>query len=661
MRHTKIRIYKGTAAACVAAVALSAAAVPNAVAQEAPPPPPAVEAPQNPAPPAPAPGAVPPPPALAALPPAPTPEQIHTSILQIIDLSRTAIAVTAEGLRIAFEALNAAEQAVVAADNNYLIAESEHGADSPEAVAAGAQKDLTESKVETAGLKGDQEAASVATPESAERREAASVAPALKDAPKTDAAEKSSKDDAPAPTTDMGKAIQDVRDKQEAYTTAAQAERDLLKRTDANPATVQELRDAAEKTRIAEEELTASINELEKVAGKDEKAPAPAGAEKSAAPKADTAKSDTKADTIPVKDSTDKNSGSSTSTSKAATTTTTEAADKEDTAGKADGAEVTDPAPEVGEEPAAPSAEPSASDTEATAGIFDAPKTSGADGAMAPQTDTPPAPDNNPADAPKEDTPPEPPKEDAPKEDKAPAGSEEEAEKFNKILGGPDGLYAKEATTTARANAAAAAMDQYANIGPRGDVKDFAPFWEFLAKDADAAKVVGDAIGTPLGDSARQSHSGPSKGEGGGGSNILTTPATKGCVKKEPGNVNNVGYGNYHCKKIFLDGPDAVKARVNEWAALKSKPNNDPKKKEFLEKYVTEKTQNVTGKSEDSRRIAILDEMVAMHAMVGKTAGEKDKAVKARSEVTGKLDAAGLRPIPNAAGKGEDKVVEPKK
>ena len=642
MRHTKIRIYKGTAAACVAAVALSAAAVPNAVAQEAPPPPPAVEAPQNPAPPAPAPGAAPPPPALAALPPAPTPEQIHTSILQIIDLSRTAIAVTAEGLRIAFEALNAAEQAVVAADNNYLIAESEHGADSPEAVAAGAQKDLTESKVETAGLKGDQEAASVATPESAERREAASVAPALKDAPKTDAAEKSSKDDAPAPTTDMGKAIQDVRDKQEAYTTAAQAERDLLKRTDANPATVQELRDAAEKTRIAEEELTASINELEKVAGMDEKAPAPAGGEKSAAPKADTAKSDTKADTVPVKDSTSKSSGSSTSTSKAA--------DKEDTAGKADGAEVTDPAPEVGEEPAAPAAEPDTEDTEDTevaAGIFDAPKTSGADGAMAPQTDTPPAPDNNPADA--------------PKEDKAPAGSEEEAEKFNKILGGPDGLYAKEATATARANAAAAAMDQYANIGPRGDVKDFAPFWEFLAKDADAAKVVGDAIGTPLGDSAHQSHSGPSKGEGGGGSKILTTPATKGCVKKEPGNVNDVGYGNYHCKKIFLDGPDAVKARVNEWAALKSKPNNDPKKKEFLEKYVTEKTQNVTGKSEDSRRIAILDEMVAMHAMVGKTAGEKDKAVKARSEVTGKLDAAGLRPIPNAAGKGEDKVVEPKK
>ena len=642
MRHTKIRIYKGTAAACVAAVALSAAAVPNAVAQEAPPPPPAAEAPQSPAPPAPAPGAAPPPPALAALPPAPTPEQIHTSILQIIDLSRTAIAVTAEGLRIAFEALNAAEQAVVAADNNYLIAESEHGADSPEAVAAGAQKDLTESKVETAGLKGDQEAASVATPESAERREAASVAPALKDAPKTDAAEKSSKDDAPAPTTDMGKAIQDVRDKQEAYTTAAQAERDLLKRTDANPATVQELRDAAEKTRIAEEELTASINELEKVAGMDEKAPATAGAEKSAAPKADTAKSDTKADTIPVKDSTDKNSGSSTSTSKAA--------DKEDTAGKADGAEVTDPAPEVGEEPAAPAAEPDTEDTEDTevaAGIFDAPKTSGADGAMAPQTDTPPAPDNNPADA--------------PKEDKAPAGSEEEAEKFNKILGGPDGLYAKEATATARATAAAAAMDQYANIGPRGDVKDFAPFWEFLAKDADAAKVVGDAIGTPLGDSARQSHSGPSKGEGGGGSNILTTPATKGCVKKEPGNVNDVGYGNYHCKKIFLDGPDAVKARVNEWAALKSKPNNDPKKKEFLDKYVTEKTQNVTGKSEDSRRIAVLDEMVAMHAMVGKTAGEKDKAVKARSEVTGKLDAAGLRPIPNAAGKGDAKVVEPKK
>ena len=642
MRHTKIRIYKGTAAACVAAVALSAAAVPNAVAQETPPPPPAVEAPQNPAPPAPAPGAAPPPPALEALPPAPTPEQIHTSILQIIDLSRTAIAVTAEGLRIAFEALNAAEQAVVAADNNYLIAESEHGADSPEAVAAGAQKDLTESKVETAGLKGDQEAASVATPESAERREAASVAPALKDAPKTDAAEKSSKDDAPAPTTDMGKAIQDVRDKQEAYTTAAQAERDLLKRTDANPATVQELRDAAEKTRIAEEELTASINELEKVAGMDEKAPATAGAEKSAAPKADTAKSDTKADTIPVKDSTDKNSGSSTSTSKAA--------DKEDTAGKADGAEVTDPAPEVGEEPAAPAAEPDTEDTEDTevaAGIFDAPKTSGADGAMAPQTDTPPAPDNNPADA--------------PKEDKAPAGSEEEAEKFNKLLGGPDGLYAKEATATARATAAAAAMDQYANIGPRGDVKDFAPFWEFLAKDADAAKVVGDAIGTPLGDSARQSHSGPSKGEGGGGSNILTTPATKGCVKKEPGNVNDVGYGNYHCKKIFLDGPDAVKARVNEWAARKSKPNNDPKKKEFLDKYVTEKTQNVTGKSEDSRRIAVLDEMVAMHAMVGKTAGEKDKAVKARSEVTGKLDAAGLRPIPNAAGKGDAKVVEPKK
>lgn len=661
MRHTKIRIYKGTAAACVAAVALSAAAVPNAVAQEAPPPPPAVEAPQNPAPPAPAPGAVPPPPALAALPPAPTPEQIHTSILQIIDLSRTAIAVTAEGLRIAFEALNAAEQAVVAADNNYLIAESEHGADSPEAVAAGAQKDLTESKVETAGLKGDQEAASVATPESAERREAASVAPALKDAPKTDAAEKSSKDDAPAPTTDMGKAIQDVRDKQEAYTTAAQAERDLLKRTDANPATVQELRDAAEKTRIAEEELTASINELEKVAGMDEKAPATAGAEKSAAPKADTAKSDTKADTVPVKDSTSKSSGSSTSTSKAATTTTTEAADKEDTPGKADGAEVTDPAPEVGEEPAAPAAEPDTEDTEVAAGIFDAPKTSGADGAMAPQTDTPPAPDNNPADAPKEDTPPEPPKEDAPKEDKAPAGSEEEAEKFNKLLGGPDGLYAKEATATARATAAAAAMDQYANIGPRGDVKDFAPFWEFLAKDADAAKVVGDAIGTPLGDSAHQSHSGPSKGEGGGGSKILTTPATKGCVKKEPGNVNDVGYGNYHCKKIFLDGPDAVKARVNEWAALKSKPNNDPKKKEFLDKYVTEKNQHVAGKSEDSRRIAILDEMVAMHAMVGKTAGEKDKAVKARSEVTGKLDAAGLRPIPNAAGKGDAKVVEPKK
>ena len=311
---------------------------------------------------------------------------------------------------------------------------------------------------------------------------------------------------------------------------------------------------------------------------------------------------------------------------------------------------MTDPAPEVGEEPAAPAAEPDTEDTEDTevaAGIFDAPKTSGADGAMAPQTDTPPAPDNNPADA--------------PKEDKAPAGSEEEAEKFNKLLGGPDGLYAKEATATARATAAAAAMDQYANIGPRGDVKDFAPFWEFLAKDADAAKVVGDAIGTPLGDSARQSHSGPSKGEGGGGSNILTTPATKGCVKKEPGNVNDVGYGNYHCKKIFLDGPDAVKARVNEWAALKSKPNNDPKKKEFLDKYVTEKTQNVTGKSEDSRRIAVLDEMVAMHAMVGKTAGEKDKAVKARSEVTGKLDAAGLRPIPNAAGKGDAKVVEPKK
>ena len=276
MRNTKIKLYKGTAAACVAAVAMSSAIAPSAHAQTAPAETAPAAAPEVPAP---APnGPATPPAALDQLPPAPTPEQIQTSILQIIDLSRTAIAFGAEGLRIAFDALNAAEQAVVAADNNYRVAEAEHGPESPEAVTAEARKDIAESQVETAGLKGDEEAAVVATPESQERRAAASVAPILEegtdgeDGPDTDA-----EDSTPEPSHEVGEAIGNVRTAQEAYTAAAQAERDLLKRSDANPATIQELRAAAEETRLAEEALTAAVDELEVLITDDTAGTSPAG------------------------------------------------------------------------------------------------------------------------------------------------------------------------------------------------------------------------------------------------------------------------------------------------------------------------------------------------------------------------------------------------
>ena len=624
MRHHKIRIYKGTAAACVAAVALSNSLTPAASAQPAPPPPPA---------------------AMAELPPPPSPEQVQQTILQLIDLSRTAIAFTAEGLRIAFEALNMAEQMFVTADNNYLIAEAEHGADSPEAVAADARRDITHSRIETAGLQGDEEAAVVNTPESEERRQAASVAPAL-DAEDADTDRRTASD---APAGDLEEAIQKVRDAQEDYTRAAQAERDLLKRSDANAPSVQELRAAAEETRLAEEALTEAIDELEEVAGVE----APAIGETAVG------------NQVPAPDM-------------------TPVADEEEV-----------PADEEAEDEEPGDVEEAEEETSAPAPTTDTPTSEAPAPATSSSEATPPAPVTTtvtqqapapapttvtqqvPAPEPQEPQEPTAPEDPAPPADPAPEGQDEEdgdapesvEAEYNQLLGGPDGLFAKEQDAKEALEAANKVLPQYGEIDTQGRVKDLAPFWEFLAHNDTVATAIGEAIGTPLEEAVEYGHSGFT----GGDPRILVryTPGTKMCVEKEPGRINDAGYGNIHCRSIFDGSAADVAERAAEWSRLRGEPDSNAEKAAFIDTYVSADNQDLSvvrervlepnwrlhPDSDDSRRLAVLNELADIHEYVQQAQDDYDAAVAARTEVTDRLPGEGLTLLPNAATSGADVVV----